>query len=162
MSTFDNLAAAAQTQTGALATRFRGETCFEDPLLQFWRNAGPVVLNLNHHPPIIGTGAQDDLTLAIHCVRGVLDQVGPDLIEFAAIRHDLREIRSILLSDADALFEFSAQDQQGAIQSFMNVDALNRCLIQVNIGLVGVDDIGDACGGAANFCQQMLNREIPR
>src|SRR5215469_15557838 len=81
-----------EPKPGALADSLGGEKRVEDPGLYVCRNSRAVVGNFYEDKIVLARRADGQVPVAVHGVGGVVDQVGPDLIEFAAASHDLREI----------------------------------------------------------------------
>src|SRR4051812_21535241 len=73
-----------QSQPRSLANAFGGEKWFKDVWQDFIRNPGTVVRNLHHYACVFTIGAEAKLTLATHRVNRIVDNVGPDLVQFAA------------------------------------------------------------------------------
>ena len=100
----DDTMADIESQTGSLALRFGGEKGVEDLALNFRRNAGAVIFDFNYNPAIFLVGAQSDFTLPFHGAHGVVDDIGPDLVELAAIGFYLGQTVGIFPSYSDAGF----------------------------------------------------------
>ena len=79
-----------QAQAGARANRFGGEERLEDAGLDFRRNAGPIIDDFHHQLIPFDEGADADLAGPINGIDGIVDEVGPDLVEFAAMGQDAR------------------------------------------------------------------------
>src|SRR5260370_26895554 len=60
------------------------EKWFKDVCLNFGRNAWTVVANLHHNATVVLIGSHSKLAFSAHGVDGVINDVGPDLIELAA------------------------------------------------------------------------------
>ena len=73
-----------EAEAGALAHFFGGEEGLENVLLDLGRNSRAIVGDLHYCALVIAIGADQKLSLATHGVDGVVDDVGPDLIELAA------------------------------------------------------------------------------
>jgi hypothetical protein len=79
-----------QAKTSAGADGLRREEWFEEMRLHVSRNSGAIVHNFNNDLIILQTRADADLSCAVHGVNGVVDEIGPDLIQFAAVGRDAR------------------------------------------------------------------------
>ena len=66
--------------------RFGGKKLLEDMGLRFFRNAGSVVADFNDHGAVIRGGTNRKRALVFHGIGSVVDEVGPNLIQFAAVR----------------------------------------------------------------------------
>src|SRR5712691_6847694 len=73
------------------------EKRIEDMGLNFRRDTGAIVSNLHQHTIKLPRGTQPDFTLALHGFDGVIDEVGPDLIELASVGANLRQ-RPVILA----------------------------------------------------------------
>ena len=73
-----------QAQSGSLPYSFGREERFEDVRLDLRRNSRAVVADLNYGAGIIAIGSNSELALSAHGVNGIVNNVGPDLIELAA------------------------------------------------------------------------------
>ena len=90
MTVADNAIADDEPEAGAGADGFRGEKRLEQVRLDIRRNAGTVVHDFDDELIIFQAGADADFPGAIDRMNGVVDEVGPDLIELAAVSHDAR------------------------------------------------------------------------
>ena len=73
-----------EAETGALSDALGGEKRFEDMGADVRWNSRTVVDDLDHDPLVIAIRADFQFALAIHGVDRIVDQVGPNLVEFAA------------------------------------------------------------------------------
>src|SRR5215467_49075 len=64
------------------------EKRLEEMRLQIRRNAGAVIHDLNDKLVVFEGGANANFSGAVGRVDGVVDEIGPDLIEFSAVGHD--------------------------------------------------------------------------
>ncbi len=64
--------------------------------MRIGRNAGTVVSNFHEDEIVFARSVYGELAIAVHGVGGVINEIGPDLIEFAATGHDFRKIRSVI------------------------------------------------------------------
>src|SRR5260370_41210612 len=71
-------------QPGSLAYSHGGEKWFKDVRLNLGRNPWTVVANLYHNTTVVLIGSHPKLASSAHGIDGIVDDVGPDLIEFAA------------------------------------------------------------------------------
>ncbi len=81
------------------ADRLGGEERLEQALLQFRRDAGTVVGDFDQHVLVFRDGAQADQPCRLSSgerVGGVVEQDRPDLIEFAAVSGDARQVAVVL------------------------------------------------------------------
>jgi hypothetical protein len=75
-----------QTEACALPNSFGGEKGLKDVGLYLVRNPWAVIANLNHNATIVAVGSDAELAFSPHGVNRVIDNIGPDLVEFAAKR----------------------------------------------------------------------------
>src|SRR3981189_1114999 len=61
-----------------------GEEWFKDVCLNLGRNAWTVVADLHHNATVVLIGSHSKLAFSAHGVDGVINDVGPHLIELAA------------------------------------------------------------------------------
>src|SRR5215475_13214948 len=73
-----------QPKACALTDALGCKEWLKDARLNFRRNAGAAIANLNHDATIIPKGPDAKLTLAAHGVNRIVDDVGPNLIQLAA------------------------------------------------------------------------------
>src|SRR5579864_3735716 len=93
-----------QAQASALANTFSGKEWLKDVRQNLVWNPGAIVCNLHHHASVFPIGAKSKLTLAAHRVNCVVNDVGPDLIKFAAKRiHQKRDALIVALDCYPAL-----------------------------------------------------------
>ncbi len=72
-----------ESQPGAFSDSLGGEERFEDVRLYIGRNPRTVVGDLNHHAIILAIGSNSKFAFAAHRVNGIVDDVGPNLIQLA-------------------------------------------------------------------------------
>ena len=77
-----------QTESRPLSNSLGGEERFKDVRFYLGGNSGAVVANLHYHASILAISSHSKLALSAHRVDGIVDDVGPDLIELAAKRID--------------------------------------------------------------------------
>ena len=73
-----------EAQTGALSHRLGSEEWVEDLLADLRGDAGPVVDDTHHHPLMLAARQHLDAAGFGDGIEGVIDQIRPDLVEFAA------------------------------------------------------------------------------
>src|SRR5580692_7733753 len=135
-----------ETQPGTLAHTLGGEKRFKDVRLHFGRDTWSIVADFDQYTIKLARRANVQFTLALHGIYGVIDQVGPNLIQFAAARAELRQRTVEIEFDRDALLEAVAEHEQGAFETLVDVHFLVGALVHVSVFLDCVDQIGDAAG----------------
>src|SRR5208282_2577414 len=156
---FDDPADDIETKTGAFANTLGGEKRIEDAGDLFGRNPRAVIGNFHEDEIIFASGANGELAAAFHGVGGVVDEIGPDLIEFAAAGHDFGKIGSVVADDRDAAFELVIHDRKGGFEAALDVHFLHGALIHVGIFLDGFNEVGDACGAMFELFGDALHFE---
>ena len=143
----DDVAADIQPQARARSGRLGGEERIEDPRLDLFGNAGTVVLDLDHHPGFGGFRPYDQPPVGDfgHGVDGVVDQVGPYLVQFAPERLDPRQIAFVFPVHVDA-FGLVFEQHQGVVEPHRHVDVLHGSLIEVGVRLERLDDRRHSAG----------------
>ena len=79
-----------EAEAGALADVLGREERLERARDDLRRHARSGVGDLDHDPVALGAGAHREGARAVHRVDGVVDQVGPDLVELAGVGLDRR------------------------------------------------------------------------
>src|ERR1700716_516899 len=102
VATDDDAIADVQTEAGAVANVLGREERFEDAPLQLGRNSGPGVADLDKDPIVFSGGPNSQRPFPIHGVDGVVDQVGPHLVQLARLGADLGEAPVVVPYDLDA------------------------------------------------------------
>src|SRR5262245_40922464 len=105
----DNPVDGVQPQSGTLALRLGGKERLEDAPLNFWRNAGAVISDFDQDVIGLGRRANPQVALAVHRVNRVDDQVGPDLIERAAVSGNARQVVGVLADHGNAALQLMAE-----------------------------------------------------
>ena len=104
-----------------------------------------VVADLDADALALRAGAQGDATALGHRVHRVVDQVGPDLVELRARRLDPRQAGVEVPDDLDLLeAQLVAQQRERALEPLVDVDRLDRRLVEVRVAADRADEGGDA------------------
>ncbi len=103
--------------------------------------------------------ADPQLAFVFHGVGGVVNQVGPDLVQFAAVGGDFRDVGCKLAADLDAFFQLVLHDRQSGFNAAHDVHLLHRRLVHVGIFLDGFYEGGDAPGAVRNLADDALHFE---
>src|SRR5215471_13729113 len=88
------------------------EKWLEEMRLQIRRNAGAVIHDFNDKLIVFEAGADADFSRAVNRVDSVVDEMGPNLIEFAAVSHDGGH-GAIERACHRHVFQFVAENSQG-------------------------------------------------
>ena len=73
-----------QTESRPFPNSLGGEERFENVGLHLTRNPWTVIADLNYDAGILAISSDSKLAFSVHGVNRVINDVGPDLIEFAA------------------------------------------------------------------------------
>src|ERR1700751_1250155 len=92
-----------QAEPKAAAGSFCGEERLEDAGADGRGYAGGTVPDFNQRHGAVEMGDQAKRSHVVHALKGVFDQRGPHLIEFAAVSADGREVRVEVELDRDVL-----------------------------------------------------------
>src|SRR5271165_4957747 len=98
-----------ETKAASITDLFGRKERFEHPVLDRCRNAGAVVHDLDQGHIEFPLRADGECSDAIHCLEGVLDEFGPNLIQFAAIGRDSRKASVVLAYYSYALAQLMSQ-----------------------------------------------------
>src|SRR5215212_129494 len=147
----DDVVGDVQAQACAGTGGFGGKEGLEDTRLSFGWNPWPIVDDLDYDVALFATGEQPEFSLTLHGLDGVVDDVGPDLIQFGPVGLDTRNVVGVVARDADACFDLGAQEHQGCLQALSYVDLWDRRLIQVRVRFDGLDDLGDRFSALSQF-----------
>src|ERR1700730_2211225 len=128
----------------SFAHSLRGEEGFEDVRLRFRQNPGTVIADLNHNAIVLAIGSNSKLAVATHRVNGIVNDVGPNLIQLAPERiHEKRNALVVPVYDHPA-FELVVQNCKRRFKTFHDIDVLQGGLIHVGVFLDGTDQICDS------------------
>src|SRR5689334_6671868 len=97
--------------------------------------------------------------MPIHSVDGIVNQVGPDLIELASITPDVRQGLVIIADNLDAHAKFVSQDHQSFLDTFVNINLLIDRPIYVRIILDGRDQLRYSSGSVVDLVQHGRGKE---
>src|SRR5208282_1959583 len=78
---FHNALHRVQTQPSSLPDSFGCEEWLKDVRLDLGRNSGTVIADLDHDAIVLAIRSDSQFALSAHGIDGVIDNVGPDLIE---------------------------------------------------------------------------------
>src|SRR5437763_15312742 len=159
VATDDDAIADVETEAGAVADILGREEGLEDAPLQFGRDSRSRVADLDEDAVAFPGGPHGQRALAAHGVDGVVDEVGPDLIQLARLRADLGKAAVVVADNLHTLLELVAQDDQRALEPVVHVDRPEGALVEVAVVLHGRHQLGDAACGRADFADQSFDVE---
>src|SRR3970282_1799950 len=126
-------------------------------VLNLFRDTGTVVGQLHHHTVVGRVSAQRDLAFASQRVHRVVNDIGPHLVYVARVGLDAGQVGGVVADHGDALLKLVAQDDEGVVQPFVDVDLLHRGAVEVRVRLDRLDDLRDAVGARADLVQHTVN-----
>jgi hypothetical protein len=125
-------------------------------------NPRAIVHNFHHRAIVFAVSADPQLTFSAHRINGIVDQVGPDLVEFASKgMHQQRRLLVIPLHGHAAL-EFVIQDCKRGLQCFHDIHVLDGGLVHERVFLDRSYQIGDSRSAAFNLVQQICDLQGSR
>src|SRR5258708_5611393 len=92
-----------QAQPRAGADALGGEEWLKDSRLNLRGNSGPIVRDLHDNLIAVQNCADGNCAGAVESAHCVVDQIGPNLIELAPVRHDPRQSAIEDAVDSDSL-----------------------------------------------------------
>src|SRR5215216_3488621 len=155
----DDAAGDVQPEPGSLAHALGREERLPDPRLEGWRDARPVVGDLDAGPIALARRPNPEGAPAAHSVDGVVDQVGPDLVQLTPMGADLRQATVVLAVDRDGVLELVAEDRDGVLEAIVQVDLLLGSPIHEGVLLHRPNELGDAGRALLDLVDQDRHRE---
>src|ERR1700761_611326 len=148
---FDDAACDVQAEPGPAADRLGGEEGLKDMFLVLFGDAGAVVGKADGDTVPVALGADGDFAALRRSVDGIVQQVGPHLVQSSGCIFKRRQIGGKVFSKHDCLMtQLVAEDDQGAVQAFMDVECATNALALVSIFLYRDDEVGDAGNARLN------------
>src|ERR1035438_5904672 len=120
-----NAIADHQAQARSRPDAFGGVERLKNMRLHIGWNTAAVVGDLHHHLVVIQKRGDTDFSCSFDRVNGIVEQIGPHLVEFPAISQDPWNRAIVLARDSDVL-EFVPEHRQRVLDSLMHVDFLDR------------------------------------
>src|SRR5579883_1795956 len=127
----DNTMHGIEAETRAVADALGGEEGLEDARLNVFWDTGTIVGDFDDDFIALADDAEAERAFIVHSVGSVVDEIGPDLIEFAAVGGDLGNVGSEIADHGDALAELVLHDGDGGFQAADDVDFLHRRLVHI-------------------------------
>src|SRR5829696_8938815 len=125
----DDASCDVKTKTRALAHVLCGVERLECAGRYVPWHAGAGVADFNDDVSPVSPGRYSQSAGAVHRVDGVIDEVGPHLVEFAGVGLDPGD-DAVVTYDVDVV-ELVAEHHQGAFQAVADVDALDRSSVHL-------------------------------
>src|SRR5664280_1730651 len=146
-----------QPQTGPFPYSLGSEERFEDARLNVRRDPRPRISNLDHGTVSFQKGFDSQFTLPVHGIDGVVDDVGPYLVELAAIGVNQQRCGMVIALDGYGFFQLVGHDGQSILQAFGQVDVLHQCLVHVRVLFNSADQVGDLGGTVLQLGKQVVD-----
>src|SRR5215204_2368405 len=125
----------------------------EDVDLRLARYPTPVVNDLHHHAPAFHVRPDSDASPSVHSVYGVVDEVGPNLVQLAAAPQYPGQVLLVLPQQRDAL-QSGAEDGDGVLEAGDHIDLSDHRSVHVGVLFHCSDQLGDApCASLDLTCQ---------
>src|SRR5579871_72125 len=153
----NNPARCFEAQTRTVADSLGSEEWLEDVIQNFRRNTWPIIGDLDERAIQFAGGADAQLTLSVHGVHSVIDQVCPHLVEFAPVRANARQGTVKIQLYLNSVLEAIAQHDERILQAVVDIDLLLGALIHVRVLFHGPDQLGNPGAGMLDFIQQAAN-----
>src|SRR5215467_8166626 len=93
---------------------------------------------------LVGPRAEAERALPTHRLDGIVDEVGPYLVELARVSVDGGHVSAVAAHNGDPIAKLVAEHHKGALQTFGDVDVLHGRAIHLRIGLDGADERRDS------------------
>src|SRR5208337_4522002 len=133
-----------EAQAGAFADVLGRVKGLEGAGRHLRRHARAGVADLDDDVVAFGPGRQPERARAGHGVDGVVDEVGPYLVQLAGVCLDPRDVCAVVTHDRDTVAELVPEHQQGALNAVGHVNVLHRRAVHLRVGLDGGDQLGNA------------------
>src|SRR6266436_787475 len=147
-----------ETEAGPFPDGLGRKERVKDFSLNLRRHSRPVVHNLNEHEfwfeyrthlkNLVSTRHRG------HGTNRVVDQVRPNLVEFAAIRGNFRQVPIEFPLHLNPVLELMLEHAERNVNSLLHINLAQRGLIHIRIGLYSLDQVGDTTRGFFNFMRQ--------
>ncbi len=154
----------AEAQAGADAYGLGGVEGVEDVGLAVERDAAAVVADADAEvgsvfavgERFLGPRADADAAVLWDGVDGVVEQIGPDLVEAGAVGMEERKVGGEVFFEDDLLFaKFVAEDDERGVDAVVDVDGLVLALALVGVGFDRLDEVGDAADALFDGADQL-------
>ncbi len=153
MSLHDDVMADVEPQTGSLARRFGGEERIEHLGQRVGRDPVSRIPDAHHHPRFLQRRPHRQLAAPVHGGYRIVDDVGPHLVQLAAVPLDAGDVL-VELAPHRHVLEPALQHHQRVIQAVVDVDRLDPGLIEVRVRLQRLDDVGGSPGAFPDLLQE--------
>src|SRR5258708_29666342 len=107
-----------------LPNSFGGKEWFKDVREYLGRNPRTTIANLNHNASVFAVGSNSKVAFSAHRVNSVVNDVGPNLIEFTPKRIHKKRNALVVPRHNHAVFELVVQNRECSLQALYNIDIL--------------------------------------
>src|SRR6266487_3719323 len=148
--------AEGEAEAGAFADGLGGVAGLEDVGADGVGDTWSGVADLDQSAVAVAAGPDRQGAVAVHGVDGVVDQVGPDLIQLARVGEQLWQ-RAVVVAyhlDACAEFELVREHRQGCVEPVMDIDLLQRRPVHLGVLFGFADKPGDAPSRVGQLVEQ--------
>src|SRR5439155_11796518 len=116
---------------------------FEDLLAEGFGYAGAGVGDLDQDHVTVQAGAHGEGAGAGHRVQGVVDEVGPDLVQLGGVGGDPGEAAVVVLDQGDPVVQQVVEHDQGGVEAVVHVDPLVWGAVELGVLLGRLEQLGD-------------------
>src|SRR5919197_3366514 len=142
----DDATCDVEAKTGALAWVLGRVERLERPCRHRRRHPGTGIADLDDHDIPVSPRRYPQCSRPAHRVDGVVDELGPYLVEFAGVGLDPGDVGAVVAHDPDTVAEFVPEHDQGALKTVRDVDVLYRRTVHLGVGLEDGNEGGDTLG----------------
>src|SRR5579862_8015592 len=146
-----------ETEARPFSDTLRREEGLKDMWLDLRRDSRAIVRDLYDNAVIFAIGANPQFPLPIHRVDCIVDQIRPDLIQFAAKGIHQQGHRLIVAVDSNSALEFVIEDGKSIFKRLDDVHVLDWRLIHKRVFLNRLHEIGNTRCAAFDFIQKSDN-----
>ena len=112
-----------QPKAGPLPDTFGREERLKEVRPNIFWDTRSVIVDLHEELMILAPCENSYVSSSVDRIGRVVDEIGPHLIQFVAVRGNRRK-RAIVLSFQRDAFQFVGQHGEGALDPFMDIDIL--------------------------------------
>src|SRR5215210_8404604 len=149
----DDASRDSQSEPGPGPDIFGRVERLEDVDLRYTRYPRSVVDDLDDHTRAFHVRPDGDTPASVHCVYGVVVQVGPYLVQLAAAPRYPGQVFLVLSQQSDVL-QPGAENGEGVLGAGDHIDFSHHRPVHIGVLLYRPDQLGDAsCANLDLTCQ---------
>ena len=137
MAFHDDASCDVESEAGAFANVFGGVEGLERASGNFRRHSRAGVDHLDDDIILFGPGGETERAGAAHGVEGVVDEVGPYLVELAGVGFDRWDAGAVIAQHRDTGRDLMREHHYGAFKAVRHVDALHRGAVHLRVRFDG-------------------------